>query len=283
MERGQFKIQKVSNIGKSNTIMSALTIGMFDLIDSAEITKEEKDTIKKTNLNIAKHLTKAEKIAIKICSAIENEYKSIEENGIETQSNDRCVTIPNTECLDDVRDFLKYGKQALQEMVQIFNIFLNTAGSLPKYNILLQEIKKQMGENDPIYITLKNDHDSWLKHFLDLRDAEEHPKTMVPKGKEFYYDFDINWSEEDQKWIVYFPHFYEGSSIYELLKVSVPNIFTFIEEMNILFLQKKMPSIVEIRKVPDDKIANYNGKRFVLGLKDGIGKKKWITPADETS
>ena len=47
MKRGQFKIQKVSNIGTSNTIMSALTIGMFDLIDFAEITKEEKDTIKK--------------------------------------------------------------------------------------------------------------------------------------------------------------------------------------------------------------------------------------------
>jgi len=274
MKRGQFKIQKVSNIGTSNTIMSALTIGMFDLIDFAEITKEEKDIIKKTNLNIAKHLTKAEKIAIKICSAIENKYKSIEKNGIETQSNDRCVTIPNIECLDDVRDFLKYGKQALQEMVQIFNIFLNTAGSLPKYNILLQEIKKQMGENDPIYITLKNDHDSWLKYFLDLRSAEEHPTTMVPKGKEFYYDFDINWSEEDQKWIVYFPHFYEGTSIYELLKVSVHNIFTFIEEMNILFLQKRMPSIVEIRKVPNDRVKDYADRRYVVALKDDFPVKK---------
>jgi hypothetical protein len=37
--------------------------------------------------------------------------------------------------------------------------------------------------------------------------------------------------------------------------------------MNILFLQKKMPKMVEIQKVPDDQRAKWGGRRYVTQLK----------------
>ena len=274
MAKGQFKIQKQMDVGTSNPIVAGLTIGMFDIVAMARIDKDAKELINKTNMQIAQYLTKAEKIADTICVEIESELDKLKKEGVQTQAHERCVTVPHTDSIDDVRDFLKYGKKALQELVEIFNLFLKTSLSQPRYDKLLVEVKNHYGGQDPIYLTLKQDHDTWLKHFLDLRNAEEHPKTMIPDGKEFYYDFDINWSETNQKWEVSFPHFYEGTSVYELLKVSINNIFTFVEEVNILFLQKHMPPIIEIRKVPDDKLKNYDGKRFVVELKDDLPKRR---------
>lgn len=272
MAKGQFKIQKIMDVGTSNPIVVALTIGMFDIVNMATIDQDAKDIINETNMEIVQHLTKAEKIAHSVCLEIENVFEELKKNGVQTQSHDRCVKVPCTNNIDDVRDFLKYGKKVLQELVSIFNLFLKTSGTLPKYDKLLKSVKDLYGEQDPIYLTLKQDHDTWLKHFLDLRTAEEHPKTMIPEGKKIYYDFDINWSAENQKWIIGVPHFYEGTSIYELLKASVHNIFTFVEHMNILFLQKHMPPRIEIQKVPDDKLESCNGKRFVMGFKDGFPK-----------
>lgn len=274
MAKGQFKIQKIMNVGTSNPIVASLTKGMFDIVNMAQIDQKSKELINSVNLNITQYLIKAEQISSKVCSAIDYELDKLNKEGVKTQSNDRCVDVPHTEYLDDVRDFLKYGKKALQEMVTIFNLFLNTNVSGLKYNILLDEVKKQYCEQDPLHLTLKKDHDTWLKHFIDLRNAEEHPEDRMPKGKEFYYDFDVSWSEKNQKWIVSIPHFYEGTSIYELLKSSIHNIFTFVEEMNILFLQKHMPPIIEIRKVPEAKIKDFAGRKFVLELKDNLIKNK---------
>lgn len=274
MTKGQFKIQKVMDAGTSNPIVAALIFGMSDIVNMARIDEKAKELINKTNMEITQYLIKAEKIADAICTEIELEYEELKKNGVQTQAHERCVTVPSTKNIDDVRDFLKYGKKVLQELVEIFNLFLKTTLTLPRYDKLLKSVKTTYDEQDPIYLTLKQDHDNWLKHFLDLRSAEEHPKTMLPEGKSFYYDFDIKWSEENQKWEVGFPCFYEGTSIYELLKASMHNLFTFVEHINILFLQKQMPPIVEIRKVPEDKIKDYNGKRFVIELKGGLPPSK---------
>jgi hypothetical protein len=273
MKKGQFKIQKSMDVGTNNPIVDSLTIGLFDIVNMAQISEKEKESINAINLKIVRHLTKAQQISDKICSAIDRELNKLNKEGIKTQSRERCVNVPHTEYLDDVRDFLKYGKKSLQEMVAIFNLFLETNVSGPKYHILLDKVKHKYGQKDPLYITLKKDHDSWLKHFIDLRNDEEHPEDRLPEGKEFYYDFDINWSAKDKEWVISQPHFYEGTSIYKFAKISIHNILTFVEEINILFLQKKMPSKIQIREVPEKQRKKYNGRRFVLDWKRPSTKK----------
>ena len=211
-------------------------------------------------------LTKAEKIGLQICKNIEAVMEELKKTGIQTQSSERCVNVPSTEGLDDVREFLKYGKQSLQELVKIINLFCDTGLTNPNYKKICDKLKVSYGASDPVYLQVKEDHDGWLKKFLDLRDADEHP-NVIPEGKKLYYDYDINWSEAHQKWVVGVPHFYEGTAIYELIKTSIHNIFTFAEEINILFLQKKMPAIVEICKVPEDQQTGWGGRRFVTQLK----------------
>jgi len=265
--KGQFKIQKISDVGTDNPIVAGLTIGLFDIVKMAEIDKATEDAINSSNLNIVHSLTKAEKIGLQICKNIEAVMEGLNKTGVQTQSYERCVNVPSTEGLDDVREFLKYCKQSLQELVKIINLFCDTGSSLPRYDKICNKLKEVYGDTDPVFLQAKEDHDGWLKKVLDLRNADEHPDTMIPQGKQLVYDFDINWSDQHQKWIVGLPHFYEGTSVYELIKSSIHNIFTFAEDMNILFLQKKMPKMVEIQKVPDNQREKWGGRKYVTQLK----------------
>lgn len=267
MTNGQFKIQKLLDVGADNPIVAGLTIGLYDIVKMAQIDEATQDVINTANFNIVQTLTKAEKIGSKICKNIETVMDELNKTGVQTQSFERCVNVPSTENLDDVREFLKYCKQSLQELVKIINVFCDTGSSLPRYDKICKKLKEIYGDNDPVYLQMKQDHDGWLRKLLDLRNADEHPDTMIPKGKQLYYDFDINWSEEHKKWIVGLPHFYEGISVYELVKASIHNIFTFVEEMNILFLQKKMSKMVEICKVPEEQKEKWGGRRYVTQLK----------------
>jgi len=199
MAKGQFKIQKISDVGTDNPIVAGLTIGLFDIVQMAEVSKEIQDTINSSNLNIVHSLTKAEKIGLQICKNIEAVMEELKKTGVQTQSFERCINVPSTEGLDDVREFLKYCKQSLQELVQIINLFCDTGSSLPRYDKICNKLKEVYGDTDPVFLQVQQDHDEWLKKLLDLRNADEHPDTMIPKGKQFVYDFDISWSDKYQK------------------------------------------------------------------------------------
>ena len=117
MAKGQFKIQKISDVGTDNPIVAGLTMGLFDIVKMAEIDKETQDAINTSNFKIVQSLTKAEKIGLQICANIDAVMEGLNETGVQTQSFERCVDVPSTQNLDDVREFLKYCKQSLQELV----------------------------------------------------------------------------------------------------------------------------------------------------------------------
>lgn len=267
MSKGQFKIQKLMDVGTSNPIVAGLTIGLHDIVEMVQFDRSKKDTINAVNFNIVQNLTKAEKVGLQICKNIEAVIEDLKKSGIHTQSSDRCVNLPSTEGLDDIRDFLKYGKHVLQELVKIINLFCDTGCTNPNYKKICNKIKEVYGDSESVYLQIKQDHDQWLKKFLDLRDADEHPDHYIPKDKKLYDDFDIHWSEPHQEWVLIFPRFYEDTPIYEMIKASIHNIFTFAEEINILFLQKYMPVVVQICKVPKDQQESYGGRRFTMELK----------------
>ncbi len=186
MAKGQFKVQKISDIGASNPIMAGLTIGLHDIVAMAQISKKEKDIINSTNLNIAQSLGKAERIGQKICTNIELILADLNKSGVQTQSFERCVNVPSTEGLDDIREVLKYCKHALQEVVKIINLFGNTEYSNPNYKKIYNKLKEIYGANHPVCLQVKEDHDEWLKKLLDLRDCDEHP-SMIPEGATVIY------------------------------------------------------------------------------------------------
>ena len=52
MSKGQFKIQKVSDVGTSNPIVARLSIGLHDIVQMAQIKKENQGLINLTNYNV---------------------------------------------------------------------------------------------------------------------------------------------------------------------------------------------------------------------------------------
>ncbi len=149
--KGQFKIQKISNVGTDNPIVAGLTIGLFDIVKMAEIDKETQETINSSNLNIVHSLTKTEKSGLQICKNIEAVMEELKKTGVQTQSYERCVNVPSTAGLDDVREFLKYCKQSLQELVKIINLFCDTGSSLPRYDKICNKLKEVYGDTDPVF------------------------------------------------------------------------------------------------------------------------------------
>ena len=265
--KGQFRIQKISDIGTSNPIMSRLTMGMFDIVKMAEINDQIRTSINEINFNIAQDLAKAEAIGLKICGSIDVVMKRLDDEGVRTQSFDRCVDVPSAEGLDDIRDFLKYGKKVLQELIKTFNLFVKTNCFNPRYDKVYSALKSQYGEDDPLTKLVKEDHDLWIKKFLSFRDQDEHPTV-----ENLYLDFDIRWDETSQKWGVFLPKFYDGTSIYEFIKSSVHNLLTFVEEINIFFLQKVMPKVVEIYEIPEVERKKDCEIRFRMGIKEEFRK-----------
>ena len=267
MAKGQFRIQKIADVGTANPIVSRLSMGLFDIIKMAQIDDEAKETIKEMNFAIIQYITKAEKIGLQICNDIDKVVKKLNEEGIKTQSFGRCVNVPSTDNLDNIREFLKYGKQSLQELVKIFNLFLKTNYSNPRYDKLLNKLEKQYGVDDSLTKMVK-EYYKWIKKFLDFRNEDEHPKHRW-----LYFDFDIRWDKSSQRWMVILPRFYEGTPIYDFVKTSIHNLFTFAEEVNILFLEKTMPNMVKIYEIPESERKKDCEIRFRLGLKKEFAKK----------
>ena len=52
MTKGQFKFQKIADVGTDNPIVAGLTIGLFDIVKMAEIGKENQDAINASNFKI---------------------------------------------------------------------------------------------------------------------------------------------------------------------------------------------------------------------------------------
>jgi len=266
MKKGQFKLQKVGDVGTSNPIFSRL-MGLHDIIQLASISEEQKEVIKLVNYKVMCHLIKAEKIGNKIRGQIENKIEQIKKDGVKTQSFERCVDLPCTENLEDMTDFLKSSKKALQEMMKIFNLFIETGYTNPRYDKVISELKNKYGENDDLVRITQEDYDLWIKKLLDLRDEEEHPKA-----EQFLHDFDINYDEKQQKWIVSEPKFYEGTPVYSFIETTIHNLFTFCEETSIYFLGKHLPKMVGIYEIPKEERNSDNEIRFRAGLKHKLPK-----------
>jgi hypothetical protein len=278
MNKGQFKIQKLLDVGTSNPIVSRLSMGLHDIVRMAQIDETAKNAINDANFLAMQNIVKAEQFGLKICQSIEAVMERIGREGVKTQASERCVDLPSTEGLDDIREFLKYGKKAFQEIMKVFNVFLKTSYSNPRYDKICSETLRQYGADDPLTKLVKEDHDLWIKKFLELRDQDEHPTVA-----RLYLDFDINWDAVSQKWAVSVPRFYEGTPIHDFVKTSVHNLLTFAEEATILLLQRTLPPMVEIYEVPQAERDKDCEIRFRLGLKESFRKQNSSTASGEKS
>ena len=98
------------DVGTANPIVARMSIGLFEIIEFSQLSKEKKEKLKSNGFDIMKLLILAEKTAKPIIEEITKVMEDIKKNGIKTQSNDRCINVPSATSIDDSRAFIKYAK-----------------------------------------------------------------------------------------------------------------------------------------------------------------------------
>lgn len=259
-----FKIKQISDTGTSNPIVARLTIGLFSIIDMAQISKDKKDQIKEICFEIHKILLQAEKVALPIINEIRHVEKDLNENGVKTQSNGMVIEEPSIFILEDSKVFIKHAKQALQQLAKGIGVLLDKEFNGPHFHKIHDEFKNRFGE-DHIVTKLLNDDQTWIKEIIDLRNEDEHPKT----GKPFTNDFKISKIKSDQ-YLIEIPRFFNGLPIQNRLEVYSHNLLTFIEEILACTLEIFFPKTVVLIEIAEDEKDHSCPIRFTLGLSDQV-------------
>lgn len=258
----QWKLQKDMDVGTGNPIVARMSLGIFEIINFANLSKDKKGRLKANCYEITKLLVLAEKTAKPIIEEINGIVGDIKRTGIKTQSNGRCINLPSATTIDNSRSFIKYAKQVLQRVAENINIIFDRNYQGPHFHKIRDDFIKEFG-TDFIVTKLLIDDQSWIKKIIDLRNEDEHPNTGKPYCKNFDVNQDIN-----KKFVVTLPTFFEGTQIANALEVYSHNLLTFAEEITVHSLERFFPDIVAIYEIPEDKRDSSVPKRFRIGLKE---------------
>lgn len=258
----QWKLQKDMDVGTGNPIVARISLGLFEIIDFASLSKEKKEKLKANCYEIMKLLVLAEKTAKPIIEEIHGILEGIKRTGIKTQSNGRCINLPSATTIENSRSFIKYAKQILQKVAENINVIFDKQYKGPHFHKIRDDFINDFG-NDFIVTKLLIDDQSWIKKIIELRNEDEHPNT----GKPYCKNFDVN-QDKDKKFIVTLPTFFEGTQIASALEVYSHNLLTFAEEITVHSLERFFPNIATIYEISDDKRDPAVPKRFRIGLKE---------------
>lgn len=253
----QWKLQKDMDVGTANPIVARMTIGLFEMIEFSNLSKDKKEKLKSNCYDIMKLLVLAEKTAEPI-------FEEIKINGIKTQSNGRCINVPSATSVDGARAFIKYAKQVLQKIADNINIIFDKSYKGPHFHKIRDDFSSEFG-NDFIVSRLLIEDQSWIKKIIDLRNEDEHPQT----GRPYCNNFDVA-RDKDDKFIITLPTFFEGTQIANALEVYRHNLLTFAEEITAFSLGKFFPDIAIIYEIPEKERNSELPVRFRIGLKEGI-------------
>lgn len=258
----QWKLQKDMDVGTGNPIVARMSLGLFEIIDFANLSKEKKDKLKANCYEIMQLLVLAEKTAKPIIEEINGIVEDTKRTGIKTQSNGRCIDLPSATTIGNSRAFIKYAKQVLQKLAENINVIFDKNYKGPHFHKIRDDFINEFG-TDFVVTKLLIDDQSWIKKIIELRNEDEHPNT----GKPYCKNFDVN-QDKDKKFIITLPTFFEGTQIANALEVYSHNLLTFAEEITVYSLERFFPDIASIHELPEDKRDSSGPKRFRIGLKE---------------
>jgi len=260
----QWKLQKDMDVGTGNPIVARMSLGLFEIIDFANLSKEKKDKLKANCYEIMNLLILAEKTAKPIVEEINGIVEDTKRAGIKTQSGGRCINLPSAITIGNSRAFIKYAKQVLQKVAENINVIFDKNYKGPHFHKIRDDFINEFG-TDFVVTKLLIDDQSWIKKIIELRNEDEHPNTSKPYCK----NFDVN-QDKDKKFIITLPTFFEGTQIANALEVYSHNLLTFAEEITVHSLERFFPDIASIYELPEDKRDPSVPKRFRIGLKEKL-------------
>jgi len=264
-----FVTQQVSNHGTSNPIIARLGPQVIELCDFFELNKKQKEGLFDIlHDKVGKRCLES----FDIYKAFEDDIfkirAEIQTRGMQYQSNGKVLDLPSISNIQQRAErFLYVSKLILRDLAEIFNVFFNKDFNNQNglYKKILDWAKSEFGAEDPIYLQVKKDYDSWIKELIAKRNAIEHPGGYSGT----FYIKDYSYIRHDGANKICEPIWYRNSEqpthILFDMEIFVHNCFTFSEEIFILCLNK-MPRLagmpLRIVEIPEQERNSNNPIRF---------------------
>lgn len=145
-----WQLTQLSDQGTSNPIVARLTIGLFEILDMAQISKEKKQAITEHCFELSKNLVLAEKAALPLMQELRDIEQRLEVEGVRTQADGRVVETPGVMHLDGNRVFLKYAKDALQTLANVMGIILQSDFQGPHFHRVRDCAIEKLGKDHAV-------------------------------------------------------------------------------------------------------------------------------------
>jgi len=246
--------KKISEIGTSNWIVTRIMVQNYQIIDSHGFLSQERKMLFATHLrDIMNTMLSCSNVCNAISDRVSEVEKQVISNGIQSKGN-VFTEFPTIDGLEEkITLFLTKAKQAIQRIIDIFNIFYES--TIPSTNPRIDELVKWSNKNciaTYVIDTLKH-FEPIAKYIVDLRNRQEHPKekytlefsdfTILPNGE-------ISaplWGMEVAK-----------HSIHKEMNVLIKEFVVFVERLviNIVLSKEKKGPLFELRvfQIPEDQM-----------------------------
>ncbi|MGE6610001.1 hypothetical protein ACQKFG_05685 [Peribacillus sp. NPDC076916] len=232
------EMQLPFDVDKSNPIFARLGFQTGFLISNFPLTAKQKDEIfELLGIKVCERLVSCYEIYSKLQSEL-NEAN--ETKNLFSELNFKYT--PNVKELRIMcEDFLYQAKSTLRDLLKIYKIFYNEDFSEAHYDEAYKWAKKKFGEKDDLYRMLKKDNDTWIKKFIFMRNAVEHPNGWhkltinnikeIDRGESSYFKAPT-WQLDNEK----------ESPILADMEVFIENALV-LSENSLVSLLKKLPGM----------------------------------------
>lgn len=252
----QFQLKKISDHGTSNPMVARLSFQTQELVKFVYMTKDKKDEIFALfHGEIQPRLLECDDISKEILKEISDVYSQLKEKGFTTQSNGRVIEVPHIIRLDQrIEQFLYSAKSALRDLAKIFNIFFDKKFTEARYDKVLEWVSDEFGEECNLTQTIRDNHDSWIKKVVSMRNAVEHPGGY--SGHLHIRNFELVSKSHPNYPAIEEPTWYlneeERVSIVKDLQTIVSNILGLSEEILVVCMYiKGIPDIFQVVEIPE--------------------------------
>jgi hypothetical protein len=230
-----FELKQLSDVGTTNPIVARLSIQTNDLIKLFPLTEKQKEDIYGLlGMDVSQRLI----TCFKIYSKLKDELVKVNQTNINDFFRPNVIQTPTVLDLNNMcENFLYQAKSTLRDLLGIFNIFYNKEFSEARYDFAYNWAKEKFGKNDDLYKILKQDNDTWIKKFIFMRNAVEHPKgksqlkinniMLINKDKPPYFKAPT-WQLNNEK----------ESSIIPDMATFIENTLGLCEDILVILLEK---------------------------------------------
>ncbi len=256
-----FKIEKSFDAGTDNKFISRLSIGLGELFEFSDFSKDLKRQTFEILHSISKELVLAERIFDPINQEVISLLKSLNDTGIPIEKNG-IPTIP-VKCtrLHTTNDFFEHAETILLSFFKLINLILGT--HIPHSNPaqLYGFALTKFGEDHTLTKLLKDDH-IWIS------ELEEYiVQSKMPAFIDSLSDFRASYDPEKDLVTIIPPSFSNGKDIVDTLKPTIHNLFTFVEEISAFILAEHLDRRLCIYDIPEASRSEYYPGRFRVGVR----------------